>query len=382
MELVAWICRLSRFLKGEKMPRSVLSSSSRDRRAVARWLLLSYAVAGASCGTGDATGPGGRSPPPALEPVAYEAVGSGKVMFQRIGNDGAFTAVHVIDADARRTTTALDTVSSIVFGASLSPSGEAVAGLLWTDWDSCYDVYVTDLSGGHKKRLSSFSCNSEGPPAWAPDGSEVVFVVQEGYLPSSAWGIYRGEVASGASWALRTFAVDTAGWIGCPAASRVLASGQVSVSVQGGLAYICGRDIWGADRPSDALAALRRGDSLATMAAVAWSPDGDALAFIEVSYGAGSVASSSLRVQDRASGVVRPVATVPGSGSSSWHGSGPASLCWLPGGTRIVFSAPDTGVTSDEPMRASLYVVGADGTGLVRLTTAPDAFDSDVSCSR
>lgn len=369
-------------IKGEKMARSALSFSSRSRRAAARWLLLSCAAAGASCGSGDATGPGGRPPPPALEPVAYEAIGSGKVMFQRIGGGGAFTAVYVIDADARRTTTALDTVSSIVFGATLSPSGEAVAGLHWTDWVSCYDVYVTDLSGGHKERLSSFSCNAEAPPAWAPDGSAVIFVVEEGFLPSSAWGIYRGVLASGGSEALRTFAVDTAGWIRCPAASRVLAGGQVSVSVPGGLAYLCGGDIWGADRPSDALAALQRGDSLATIESVAWSPDGDALAFIEVSYGAGSVVSSSLRVQDRASGLVRPVATVPGSGRSSWHGSGLASLCWLPGGTRIVFSVPNTGVTGDEPMRASLYVVGADGTGLVRLTTAPDAFDGDVSCSR
>jgi hypothetical protein len=369
-------------IKGEKMARSAPSFSSCSRRAAARWLLLSCAAAGASCGSGDATGPGGRLPPPALEPVAYEAIGSGKVMFQRIGSGGAFDAVYVIDADARRTTSALDTVSSPVFGASLSPSGEAVTGLLWTDGVSCYDVYVTDLSGGHKERLSSFSCNAEGPPAWTPDGSAVVFVV-EGLLPSSAWGIYRGVLASGASEALRTFAVDTAGWIRCPAASRVLAGGQISVSVPGGLAYLCGGDIWGADRPSDALAALQRGDSLATIEAVAWSPDGDALAFIEVFYGAGSVIiGSSLRVQDRASGLVRSVATVPGSGRSGWNGSGLASLCWLPGGTRIVFSAPNTGVTGEEPMRASLYVVVADGTGLGRLTTAPDAFDHDVSCSR
>jgi len=369
-------------IKRERMARSALSSSSRSRRAAGRWLLLSCAAAGASCGTGDATGPGGRPPPPALEPVAYEAIGSGKVMFERIGGGNAFSAVYVIDADARRTTTALDTLTSMRFGASLSPSGDAVAGLLWTDGASCYDVYVTDLSGGHKKRLSSFSCNAEGFPVWEPDGSAVVFVVEEGLLPPSAWGIYRSVLASGASEVLRAFAVDTAGWWRCPAASRGLAGGQVSVSVLGGLAFFCAGDIWGANRPSDALAALQRGDSLAILEAVAWSPDGDAPASIEVVYGSGSVVSSSLLVQDRASGLVRPVATVPGSGNSAWLGMSLASLCWLPGGTRIVFSAPSTGVTGAESMRASLYVVGADGTGLVRLTTAPDAFDGEVSCSR
>ncbi len=97
-----------------------------------------------------------------------------------------------------------------------------------------------------------------------------------------------------------------------------------------------------------------------------WSPSGADIAFLEV-QGEGEVVT--LKILEVADGSVRTVVQeTANSGTPST--ANPFSVCWLPGGTRLVFSA------------AHLYVVGADGTGLRQLTTADGVFDHSVSCSQ
>jgi hypothetical protein len=60
----------------------------------------------------------------------------------------------------------------------------------------------------------------------------------------------------------------------------------------------------------------------------------------------------------------------------NWGATKTWSVCWMPDQQHIVFMAP-IGVNT-----ANLWVVKSDGTGLTRLTTATDAFDGSVSCSR
>ena len=360
-------------------------------RNVPALLLLCQAcvVLGSVSCAGDPTLPAERTfpsdPTPPLEPVAFEVIGSGKVMFQRIGDldrGGTFHAVYLIDADARQTSTVLDTVSSfIVWGTSISPAGDEVAWRRWNP-EGCYSVYTTDLTGGRPRRLSFFSCNSEDDPSWTPLGSAVVFPVGA----SAAFGIYQRVLTTDTLITLRTFSAEP------DAFRRCFRFGPAAVSAREALAYACFQEIYGAENPNDPLTVLYRTTSSdAQVYFPAWSPNGTDLAFLELlrdtmsfSWGRGAILSTSLKVLDLGGGMVRTVAVVPGSGGPQWLGAdNPVSLCWLPGGTNFVFSAPSTGVVAGkEPLRANLYVVGADSTGLVRLTTAPDAFDYNVSCSR
>lgn len=346
-------------------------------RNVPALLLLCQAcvVLGSVSCAGDPTLPAERTfpsdPTPPLEPVAFDAIGSGKVMFQRIGGGGTFRAVYLIDADARQTSTVLDTVSSfLVMGTSISPAGDEVAWRRWNP-EGCYSVYTTDLTGGRPRRLSSFSCNSEDDPSWTPSGSAVVFPGRS----SAAFGIYQRVLTTDALITLRTSIAGNYKF------------GPASVSAREALAYATVDKIYGADNPNDPLTVFYRTTSSdAHLYFPAWSPNGTDLAFLEVLRDTGfeAILSTSLKVLELGSGMVRTVAVVPGSGGGGYVGAdNPVSLCWLPGGTNFVFSAPSTGVVAGkEPLRANLYVVGADGTGLVRLTTAPDAFDYNVSCSR
>src|SRR5690242_13484621 len=154
------------------------------------------ALAGMALACGDSQpftspGPTPRTTPTPLEAVPFDAMGSGKVMFKRIGSistGGSWSAVYVIDADARQSSRWLASVSAPYYPA-LSPAGDAVAWSHWTDTQSCFDVYVTDLAGGHSRQMSSDGCNNEGAPSWTPSGSGVVFFVTYSAL-TAPWGIY------------------------------------------------------------------------------------------------------------------------------------------------------------------------------------------------
>jgi Tol biopolymer transport system component len=318
--------------------------------------------------------------------VAFEALGSAKVMFERIGAGGSFSAVYLVDA-AARTSTRIDALDHVaVFGPSISPGGDAIAFLAWTSnlssdayYVRAYEVHAADITGRNRKELASFPGNSEGPPSWTPDGSAVVFLVD--HDPTS-WGIFQQGLTGAAPVTLRTFTQDAND---CPALTRSLEHGPISVSVNGGLAYSChGRQIVVAGRQADPLETRYQPSAFeASVYSPVWSPSGTELAFLEVLHNAGqtSILRTSLKVLDITSGAVRTLAVVQGSGGVEWGTANSFSACWLPGGERLVFNAASTGVTGDEPVQAHLYVVGADGAGLRQLTTARDVFDHSVSCS-
>jgi len=324
----------------------------------------------------------GPPPPPPLETVAFDAIGSGKVLFLRSG--ATYGAAYLIDADSRTVTVLPDTGPGMG-GPSLAPAGDRIAGLAWTDYTTCYDVYVSDLSGGHRARASDFACNSEDTPSWTPDGTGVVFMVDYIYGDPDAWGIHKRTLSSGMLTKLRAFAPDTGGYFRCPSAMRWLPDGPVSVSSRDGLAYVCGREIDVAVDAADSLRARYRiaDTSWTELYSATWSPDGDRVAFLELQRRPDrTVVSTALKILEPGSDTARVVAVVNGSSQFAWWGENLLAVCWLPGGSKLVFNAPSAGQAADASGWGHLYVVGADGNGLVQLTTAAETFDSGVSCSR
>jgi Tol biopolymer transport system component len=302
-------------------------------------------------------------------------------MFERIGTGGSFTAVYLIDA-AARTSAPIDALDQVVvFGPSISPGGDAIAFLAWNGNlpSGAYDVHAADITGRNWKTVASFPFNTEGPPSWTPDGSAVVFLVEDS--PTSR-GIFQQDLTGAAPVTLRTFTPDAND---CPALTRSLQHGPISVSVNGGLAYSCHvRQLVVAESPADPLETRYQASAFESFIySPVWSPSGTELAFLEVLHTASlaSILSTSLKVLDISSGAVRTLAVLQGSGGADWNTANSFSACWLPGGERLVFNAASAGVTGNGPVRATLYVVGADGAGLRQLTTARDVFDHSVSCS-
>jgi Tol biopolymer transport system component len=216
---------------------------------------------------------------------------------------------------------------SIVFQ---SPRGHAAEGQV--------DLYVMDADGGNQRRLVG-APGFNGVPVPSPDGTWIAF--QRGTRTAS--GDYH--------WELHL--VDSAGRRERQLTANAWSSQVPSWSPDGGrLAFYAdprGRDqLFVLDLRSGAVTALA--SSAGADNAPAFSPDGRSVAFVSTRDG-----PRDLYRVDVATGVTRLT-----TGLDVW-----AQPHWSPDGSRILVSAMATGVDQ-------LYVVGAQGTGLARLTGPPE----------
>lgn len=336
--------------------------------------ILSAAGLLAMLACGNATGPGTTRTPP-LEQVDFDAIGSGSVLFSRTDSGD-----YLIDG-ATRTVTALPN-RFFWWGPRLSPDGTRITGLHLTDVTSFWDVYVMDLADTGPRQISAFPDNPEGSPAWTGDGTGVVYMLAP-VTNGAARGIYRWDAATGTSQFLRRFVPDSTGSYRCPGVFVwFIEDGTVAVSKQGGVAYACLGALVVAANPDDSLA-IRYDNPDESVGGVAWSPDGREVAFIGRTFDAtrNRVVTTvhTLRVAD---GTVETIASHSAHPASAyWHEVSPHDLCWLVDGSGIVFTASTNDAEHTDVEYANLYVVRPDGTHLTQLTSAPGAFDHNVSCA-
>jgi hypothetical protein len=312
-------------------------------------------------------------PPPPLEAVDYSLLGSGKVLFEREWyGQQVRSGKYLIDADAGSTASVLE--DRRMTRPNLSPDGTAVAYLAVTDFQSGSDVYVTDLEDGAPRRISSFSGYSESSPAWTPDASGIIYF--HSFSDDSTHArIIRDAPATGVREVLRTFPHQYER-LACPLPDL---SPILAISSRGGLAFTCLGGLAAAALGNDPFVVHEIG----VVEGLSWSPDGREIAMtVPQRADTDEISATVLQVLDVATGAIRRLAVIPHSGDHVRKlGSVHSSVCWLSANGKIVFTAPHE-FPGDRSLRANVYVIGADGSGLTRLTTESNVFDWNISCAR
>jgi len=359
---------------------SFLSGGGVDRDLVASVALLGGLLGCGSSSDGPTTP---NTPPvaPPLESVTYALLGSGKVAFERIGGNGTYTSIYVIDATAASSAHAFD--NTVSWAPALSPDGRRVAYAAYSDTTTLQDVYVANINGTGVQHVTRFP-QQEGPPTWTPDGAKIV--VAAGVGSSLVYDVYSQSPVGNPSdlTQLTHFAVGPGGTLACP----IIIDNQepVVISTRGELAFACfyGEiDVLSSSGNPSAAYLPARNDRRhwPNVFSPSWSPDGTRLAFVETTSDSATNYTEigfAVRVMNADGSNVTTVATQAGSNAQvggGWIGPNNFSLCWMPDGSRIVFNVPES------ELIGHIWVVRADGTGLAQLTSAAGVWDRSVSCS-
>jgi hypothetical protein len=145
------------------------------------------------------------------------------------------------------------------------------------------------------------------------------------------------------------------------------------MSSRGGLAFTCFGGLAAAALEGDPFVAHTIGE----VEGLAWSPDGREIAVtVQQRTAEEAISGTALQVLDVGTNALRTLAVIPRTPDMGYSGQTNSSVCWLAGSGKLVFTAP-----GEIRLHANVYVIGVDGSDLARLTTAANAFDSNISCT-
>ena len=216
------------------------------------------------------------------------------------------------------------------------------------------EIYVMNPDGTDQHALTDNASN-DADPAWSADGSELAFESVTG----NAFNLY---VINADGTGVRQITHSTHRTDVQPAWSfdgLRLAFSRQKMDGTGG--------IWVVHVDGSKLQRLTGDDNANSRPA--WSPDGSTIAFVSDRSG-----NHDLWLMDRDGSNKRPLTTTPDVQEDNPN--------WSPDGTKVIFDAcaatsyPCPGGTVDY----NVFVMNADGTGLVQLTTSP-AIDANPAWS-
>ncbi len=317
---------------------------------------------------------------PALnDTIPYDLLGSGKIVFERVGPypDG-YSAVYVLDIDHHKAWIDSNAGSQ----STVCSSGTVIAFSEFTNIETEWNIYTVGLHNENRTQLTSLKM-FEKFPSWSPDGSKIYFWTDGNETnPGTSLYVISAPPAVSNPKLLINFKDHEP-------------SGRLAVSVTGKIAYVTNncRDLTDNglyilnEDGSDHHLIIHATDSLYFESPL-FSQDGQYIYYLSVlrsslpngQYGDYQQVDL-MRVNVDGSNPLL-ISTFPANGRLEWRDgqylfkNNGVYLAQSPDGNKFLLNLPSGDYVSH------LYVINADGSGLVQVTSADAVTDRCVSWGR
>lgn len=298
--------------------------------------------------------------PPTLptlsDPIPYENLGQGKIVFERIGPlSNNYSGGYVIDINNRKS---WDIYSGVFDGPSISPDGKLVAFSTLTSYHTYYDIYTVNIDGSNKQQITAMSFQ-EKIPSWSSNGE---YIFHYSWIQSQGMGLYKTSLNSHQSTVLFTLLNYSENRTSNASDGRILYSDYNNIKV------------W----HNNSIKTLLSDSSIAiTLHSPTYNPQGDKIAYIETTTDSMSSIYKKIKVMimDSNGGNLITLVELNMYAQFNWSGSNNLSLCWSPDGSKIAFNKPESDLC------AHIYVINSNGTNLIQVTSAEGVADRSISWS-
>ena len=322
--------------------------------------------------------PNERELPPLEDEIPYDFLGSGKILFERIGPyPGEYQGFYVIDIDNQQSWGINTGLSA---NPCLSNDGTKIAYTHYAGSETLYDVHIMDINGSNQKRISDFP-GQDRCPVFNDEGSLIVSW-GEGF-PTSIYTLNPNVLNV---TTIRAFTYNE-GLQNRPPTGRMTVSKNLIVYAandwnQNDITIgLCQMKIDGSN-----FEILMSSNGLNMVESPRFSPDGNYIAYISVgldpnTFGWDTITTVEtmqirlLNMTDKSSTLIYETDIV----ENRWSDPGvtiSVFLCWSPDGTKILFSKPVAELIS------YLYCINKDGSQLTQVTSLEGVTDRHISWSK
>lgn len=317
--------------------------------------------------------------PQITDVIPYEALGSGKIVFNRISLLN-ISGLYLIDADNKKTSGFRLNGFPWPANPDISPDGTRIACTMYT-YETAVTVSLMNIDGSNCHPISHTQWWPHYP-SWTPDGSKIVFY--EGDYGSGILHMQSPVENASDSVVLTEFSYgDDPEWFIIPSGCCSISQEQKIVCVSYGnkLNGILSIEPYVG---KTGVTSLLPNTSHEAFESPVFSPDGQKIAFLSIEHdsldllGFNSVAVKTMNPDGTNLSQLVKIETykMPVLWANSQMRNRNVSLCWSPDGTKILFTAPI------EEYGCHIFVIKSDGSGLTQVTDNINGYDVDVSWSR
>ncbi|GAB4343895.1 MAG: hypothetical protein Kow0037_32280 [Calditrichia bacterium] len=317
-----------------------------------------------SCDEKEILEPGGPQLPPLTDPIPYEALISGTIVFERIGPyPGEYSGWYVIDVGKRKNWSLGFKVPVAL--QAVSPDGEKILF-------SANSIYVMNIFGSDVQKLTENEFG--GFASWAPDGSKIYFRQKYPERLYSQSPVPRANDLQ----LIHQFTVSIGGqeYYNYP-------SGAVTVSPNGKIAYVCNVNrqhglagLYIMDSDGSNLELILALPEDRNFDSPVFSKDGQKIYFLSVEKDAAYAYKGIDVVKVKTDGShFETILSLAASGSKEWA-DGKLNSVYLalsPDDSKFLLNLPEGDFVSH------LYVLNNDGSNLTQVTFAEGVTDRCVS---